>query len=328
MSSVEGSKTNEEGNCCQNGVFVPGIPPCLDGKCDDYVCFLCNKACGREKERGCLLTCMDQNYCCRAVGGVGLDCVDKRRGPLMMCLSVLSVIQMVACVYACVGLARDAGSLQASYWAKATATEPEGFDLTLYIGVASVASESNGETDTFDWSEACEEDSPMQAYCTECKDATSPIYTSAIMTTVAKMGQFLTDIQRSTARGDVNCQKFMGVFTGFVATATTLMAFQTFNDYCYKEIDGLELTSTSGDSVKLSVTQGPGFLVMLVMVFLGLPDGIGHLLLRVPADARNRSPYGFPNNLPGYGPEDEVIKEDPETAQNGETAQLTAQVEA
>lgn len=290
--------TSEEGNCCTDGVFVPGIPPCLDGKCDDYVCFACNKACGRsEPGNGCCVNCCNHNACCRKIGSIGLDSVEPKRGPIMITLTVLSFIQFVACIYACFGLSNSEGTIKNTYWAKAVAEAPKDMpedqfvEKTLYMGVSSVVIEQGDDVTTIKWSDACKEEETTGGinYCTDCENAVAPIYTSAIMTTIAKLGQLLTDIQRSTADGDVSCQKTMGMLTGFFATATTLAAFQTFSDACYKTIDDI--------SENLSASAGPGYIVMLIMVILGFVDGFAHCILKVPVEARNRSSYGFPNNL-------------------------------
>lgn len=296
--------TSDEGNCCTDGIFVPGIPPCLDGKCDDYVCIPCNKACGRtEKGNGCCISYCDNNSCCRKIGSIGLDAAEPKRGAVFITLTVLSAIQFIACIYACFGLSNGEGTIRNTYWAKATVDAsdvPENANVpvveaTLYMGVSSLVVDMGDDVDTMKWSEACEPNevtNEPSMYCTDCKDAVTPIYTTAIMSTVAKLGQLLTDLQRSTQKGDVNCQKFMGMFTGFFATATTLAAFQTFSDACYKTIDDLDTKY-----YEVTASPGPGYIVMLIMVIFGFVDGFGHCLFKVPVEARNRNPYGFPNNL-------------------------------
>lgn len=85
----------------------------------------------------------------------------------------------------------------------------------------------------------------------------------------------MTDFQRSTRKGDLNCQKFMAIFTGILGTITNLTALSSYSAECYtnlpEEYFGLQMT----------YHLGPAFNCMLVATILKPIDVLIHLLTPV-----------------------------------------------
>ena len=46
----------------------------------------------------------------------------------------------------------------------------------------------------------------------------------------------MTDIQRSTRKGDLNCQKFMGVLTGILGTISGILSLKLYADGCFRNL--------------------------------------------------------------------------------------------
>jgi len=301
---------------CQEGYYCPALPPCVDGKFDKYCAFACNKACGTET---CCISIVDQNPFCYFFGEVPLNCwkglgifFDKWRGPLMMTMAVLSFLQLWVCVYAACALARDPAVLQNTYWAgatvKSTTTSKEVYKI--FVGIERVAFKdlADDSLEIRTWDETCANsgngntESSENEFCHDCESAATPLTATVIATTISKVGQLMTDLQRSTRAGDVNCQKFIGVFTGFVSTILSLSAFQLFADSCWAKRDALQVPGH-----EITFHEGPGFIAMVIMTILAFPDGIMHLLTPVPPTVSRISPAGFPEsrrklNMSNKGP--------------------------
>lgn len=298
---------------CENGIFVPSLPPCLDGKCDDICCLPCNRACGRPKGKGCCIDFFDQNCFCRWFAGAGRSWFDRHRGPIFVCMAILTTIEILCCIYSCLALSDSEFLLRNAYWSKGVIDNDEAGTVDIYIGITNLLADVDGISDktykeVVSWDDACDADeisetnrATVTGLCSGCQDAVGSLYTTTILTTLAKLGQLGTDLQRSTRKGDVNCQKAIGFITGIVATVATLTSYQVFVEKCWRNFDEVKITGNEMDW-----TLGPGFISIIIMIFLAVPDGLIHLLTPVPPENRTRSPYGFP----WKGKADEIAEAD------------------
>lgn len=107
--------------------------------------------------------------------------------------------------------------------------------------------------------------------CEQCADAISKIETTVIFGLLTQFLQVMTDIQRSTERGDRNCQKFMGIFTGILGSITTLIALSSFSQSCWKI-----------DDPNYTIKAGSGFILVSFATFLKAIDVVAHALLPTP----------------------------------------------
>ena len=62
--------------------------------------------------------------------------------------------------------------------------------------------------------ESCTADAYDSDFCTSCRDVILDTESMIISSVVTEIVQMVTDLQRSTPYGDVNCQKVMGMVTG------------------------------------------------------------------------------------------------------------------
>lgn len=132
--------------------------------------------------------------------------------------------------------------------------------------------EQSGVVTTLLW----DEHDCIYDYCHECKDACSSTYNAVIVSLVTSVPQLLTDIQRSTRRGDLNCQKVMGVVTGIIGTLSSLSSLSLYADGC---LNNLPTANASGD--KISYTFGAGFACLLLATLLKPFDVLVHLVTPV-----------------------------------------------
>ncbi|KAJ1420043.1 hypothetical protein B484DRAFT_433636, partial [Ochromonadaceae sp. CCMP2298] len=110
----------------------------------------------------------------------------------------------------------------------------------------------------------------------ECAQAASDIFPTLIMALITLVPQILTDLQRSTAAGDLHCMKSFGIFFGLVGLVTTLGALSQFYSACYANFETLSSTTWEYKSL------GPAFYLLLVATLLKIFDIAAHLLVPVP----------------------------------------------
>lgn len=224
----------------------------------------------------------------------------------MLTLAVLSFFQIWLSVYAACGLAESDSVVKNTHWASGSVEDSEGNELfSVYLGITHIVVEDKtpgGETHGLSWDTACDPDENdadialgAVEYCEDCKDATASLYTMVLLAALSKVGQMMTDIQRSTRAGDFNCQKILGIVTGIFSSLMNLLSFQAFLDACYQDED---ITSDAGTA---SFSQGPGLIVMVLMSFLSIFDGIVHLLTPVPEAIVRMPGVGFPESRKRLG---------------------------
>lgn len=154
-------------------------------------------------------------------------------------------------------------------------TYGESNDFKLWVGLSEVIYEENGVTTSLLW----DEHDCVYDYCHDCKDACASTYNAVIVSLITSLPQLLTDIQRSTRRGDLNCQKVMGVVTGIIGTLSSLSSLSLYADGC---LNNLPTSDVSGNSI--TYTFGPGFACLLLATLLKPIDVIVHFVTPVVRD--------------------------------------------
>ena len=149
-------------------------------------------------------------------------------------------------------------------------------------------------------------------YCAQCSNAAqNDVFSLAIVGTVTQIFQMVTDLQRSTVHGDMNCQKVQGILTGLLSLATSFSSLHKFSDAClYNPPASLSvgLNGTFGDgdlpgevdlaaaatiagiaveegntvTLQMAYTHGTGFLLCWLAVALKVVDIICHLIVPTP----------------------------------------------
>jgi len=256
------------GNCakdfCINGIEAPA--PCCTPYCENRFCL----------------------WCCLPVARTGLKSMGRQRnrGPLMLVLSFLSVIQIALAVVGACGLSKGETTLKHTNWGYSDVEHG-----TVYMGLSYISVEINSDdtpdpmedlfpSGVYKWDEFCgiaaelNMTSSVENSCKECDDATSALTTSAIFGVVGKFTQLTTDLTRSTRKEDVPCQKVVGTIVPFFSTISTLYAIMLFNHACF----GTAVV----EEFDFKKHHGPGSICFIVITIMSLPDIIGHLVVPVP----------------------------------------------
>ena len=246
----------------------------------------------------------------------------RRRFRIMAFAAGVSLVAAVLQIYALFALtANDAVVRHTAWWTgtvdgaspvtdgTAGVTALESFESTVYMGLRIVTADytykallanetvsSGAGTVSFAWKdEACGTHVVSDA-CATCESASVGIWTSVVVSALTSLTQLQTDLLRSTRRGDLNCQKGMGIGTGIFGFASTLAALLAFVTNCSDRLPTPDATFTfakAGGSVTLPVTWsvGPAFACLLVATLLKPVDVACHAIL--PTPPRNHPKYPF-----------------------------------
>lgn len=222
-------------------------------------------------------TC-EVSSCCRTIGSCGLASCRQRRSNLMVFAAVLSFIALIFQIVPVVATTTNQDTLMNVSWTLGEISKDStDTDVTIHVGLAGFAHcTTQGDNDEdcgfMKWDHAdCN-----QGYCQDCKDACQATFSVAIIALITSVPQFLTDLQRSTIEGDVNCQKAFGFATGMLGTITTLAAISAFADGCYNSLPD----EMYGGTVDWSF--GPSFVLLLIATLMKPLDALMHGLLPSP----------------------------------------------
>lgn len=229
------------------GILSP-YPPCCDPKCTTF------RACGED------------NKTCYSIGKIGTETpfgVPRHRW--MLAAGVINTICLVFLIAGAFGVSTDASILRNTYWSKI-----KNNGVTLYIGPSAVITHYSGSDDVTSWSNIECSGFLDEDACEDCSDAASSTVATAIMGVVTTLPTILTDIQRSTRAGDLNCQKVMAVLTGLLGGLSSLATLITYGQNCWK------VSNAS------NAHAGPGFILQLLGTILKFSDIFFHMYLSTP----------------------------------------------
>ena len=194
----------------------------------------------------------------------------------MLFAASLSFLALILCIVAVCSLTYDKNQVKSTNWTYGESDTVEYF-VGLYEVVVLV---DHGEDVEIRWDDKdCTDD-----YCQDCKNACNSAISTAIIALITCFPTLQTDLQRSTVKGDLNCQKFMGMFTGLMGAFSTLIALSTYADGCYRNLPDKDPIGS-----EIVWYLGPGFVCLLVATLLKPIDFLIHLLMPVekPAEQEN-----------------------------------------
>ena len=273
----------------------PGLysapPPCVDP--DER----CGPICA------CRPFCEEARYC-RSFGAIGIPegkllSWGLPRHRLMLIAGVLSFVGWLLLIPAAVGISTNRTAVYDLPWATANLKNGDGDDAdnTLFINLAAavVYTKDGDFVSKFDFADdSCAEDddgfnfgSLPESACEACVSAATGLQTGAIVGLLTQLTQLLTDVQRSTVRGDVNCQKAMGVITGIFGLVVGLYTVAQFRKYCWgDDTDGLgKVDWETQDGYKVETRPGPGWSLTWFATAFKIVDVLAHLALPTPRHA-------------------------------------------
>jgi len=113
--------------------------------------------------------------------------------------------------------------------------------------------------------------------CAECAKQASGLTQMVSLALLSQFAQMMTNLQRTTVFGDVNCQNGVGVITGCTGLITTLSSLLMFWGMCARV-----LPKSLHEEVVIYWRLGPAFWCLLTATVLKINDITVHWLLATP----------------------------------------------
>lgn len=269
---------------------------------------------------------------CRASGAIGFPMAQRFRRRIMCTAFTFTFIGWVCMLLSALGGSNDARILTWFSWApfRTNIEMPDGTivpnaGIETYVGVNSRMVYLTGMTvvnqsvvpmpgrrplnlEPIPWDDgACSEgllgtgklDSTMEVACSACYASRERTMSFIISSCLTQIFQLLTDLQRLTRYGDLNCQKNMGVVTSATGLISGLSSLASFHAGCIASLPSNTVyyaTSSTlarglgASHITMVITKrvGLGMLLMALGTVLKLVDVILHLLLPTPEPKRQR----------------------------------------
>ena len=145
-------------------------------------------------------------------------------------------------------------------------------------------------------------DASLQHACDACAATAAQTRSFIVSSCLTQLFQVVTDLQRLTRYGDVNCQKSFGTATSALGLLTGSLSLASFRYGCMSALPHSALFhgATFHPYVRIRATNylESGFLLMLVGTMLKLFDVVAHLV--VPTPHQKRQPPSGRTSLVEY----------------------------
>jgi hypothetical protein len=210
----------------------------------------------------------EKSTCCNVIGKIGFKYFDENRHKTMLFAAAMTFLATILSIVALTAISTSSDTVKNTNW-----TYGESDTTKYWIGLEKLVVKTNGKEISQNWNHVnCGNDS----YCDDCYDACNTAYSFAIINLITCLPTLMTDLQRSTAQGDLNCQKFMGMLTGLVGFISNLSSLSAYANSCYSNLPS---TDSAGDDIVFRL--GPGFICILIATMLKPIDFFIHLLTPV-----------------------------------------------
>jgi len=244
---------------------------------------------------------IESNVVCRTCGGIGLSAATSFRKPLMLGAAGVNALGCILCMFALVGLGSSYSALVFGHWIYGEIDLAGTSTLKMYFGVSSrvlavdcddvtLASFLN-EGFSYEGDSICAmeqsddsctspfDSAAIAAMCEDCKD-NQYSESTLIMGVITYWPSLLTNFQRSTEFGDVNCQKFMGIVSTLIGMLTNIMALTGYADACYAALP--TSADIDGSSVSAEWSLGGCFNCLIAATVFRLVDLFVHTIVPTP----------------------------------------------
>lgn len=236
----------------------------------------------------------ETNAFCRKVAGVpDLKLAPIWRGRIMGFAAAVSFICVILQAVPLFSLSTSADTLADVSWTHGEGTvfvngsRVRGIDL--YVGMRAYSVHPDGlDAQSREWDDVDCETTVGAEECDDCLETVAATVSTVPLSFLTSFAQLATDVQRSTPAGDLNCQRFFGIFTGILGLATGLISLATYGAGCRANLPRSITVDNDGSDVEvaLSYAYGPSFWCLLVATCCKLIDVICHLLVVTPKGKR------------------------------------------
>lgn len=250
----------------------------------------------------------------RHFGRVGFAFADVHRAPIMTAAFCVSFLAWCCMLLSGLALTESDALVRSFAWAVGNAESPaRTITATRFVGVShrilvvsvapSFAVSPNASLySSVAWTdeEACSHE--MESTCEQCALAAGSVTKLAIASILTQMVQMATDLQRTTPYGDMNCQKLMGVITGFYGLISGLKSLHYFSSGCWRSQPTTFTWEAAPElgAFEFEARWGPGLGLMWLATLLKAVDIVCHLIVPTPRRKRETGADDRGWSLPEY----------------------------
>lgn len=218
----------------------------------------------------------ERSSCCIKTGNVGLKIFDKHRALIMLTAAALSMLSLILSIVPVVSVSKNNENVRTTSWTYGSMNGGG----ELFIGLQKIVLDGDGGySQSSEWDDSsCDNFEGVAgeaSFCEDCKAACDNSIGTAVTNVLTSIPTVLTDLQRSTRKGDLNCQKNMAIITGLISFFTTIVALASYANGCYRNLPD----QIFGEDVTYEF--GPGFVCLLVACLLKPIDIIVNILMPV-----------------------------------------------
>jgi len=250
----------------------------------------------------CVRDWMEHSGVMRGYGKCGIPCAEANRTPIMCSAFIASLVSWIFMILAALAVSESSAPIQKFAWVKATADAP-GLKVNMDLGIKALAVTTYNKTSMVEeervaaWSDdVCGHSvsAEMETACDKCEEQLSSTTSFIFLSIVTQIPQLTTDLQRTTAFGDVNCQKTFGTITGIFGALSGMATMVSFANACWNDLPTtlvLNNTYTDYQAIPVPITWegGTGWTLMLIAVMLKIFDVFCHFI--VPTPPGRHEPY-------------------------------------
>lgn len=296
--------------CC-GGFCAPTEHPEKDG-CPKHVSNEYTLPCSRHFMK--LRPCLEDNLCCHCCGRTGFSCFDRYRKRLMFFGVSLNIVVLIGNLMGAMGTSTSTSTLRTFYWSKGNAYDTNSsVGMDVYVGVSmrvdvvdchgapdpswcvttledmGFSKEGEEMVRQTSWGDdqACTylaDDSNSSAFptehqvdqCLSCQDAAVAEYT-LILGVLAQWPTILTNMQRSTKYGDVNCQATMGFVSNMFGLLSTITSLSAWGSACYSSMP------TEAAGIEIDWTLGIAWRMLVFATLAKSVDAVLHFIVPTPS---------------------------------------------
>jgi len=250
---------------------------------------------------------------CVHIGKLGTQYFDDNRKSIMMFATSITFVCMILSIVSLMAVSDSDEHVRSTCWTYGESND----GVKIYIGLNKIVIDnSNGTMISALWGDSsCDNiaaGGSDNGFCNECREACDSSVIVAIMSLVTILPTITTDIQRSTRKGDLNCQKFMGIVTGILSLMSTIAALSSFAGGCNNNLP------TNFNGKQIDYKYGPGFICLFIATVLKVVDIVANTFLPVrPYSAEEEADYLCALPDPPGVVVDAVVRKQAEWAKGG-----------
>ena len=192
----------------------------------------------------------------------------------MLTLAAVSFVAIIFSVVPVVSASFNTTDIKNTCWTYGDTND----DAEVWIGLSKIVVTVKGHTETTGWGSTDCEKISEDSFCNDCRDSCLGSVSMVVMNLITAIPNVKGNLERSTRKGDRNCEKIFAVITAAIGFFSTLSAISIYLEGCQNSLPD----SLAGSDI--TYRTGPGLACLAIATFLQPVNLVGNLLMPVVKD--------------------------------------------